>query len=89
MEANPRPNTAEQALKEEQFKPQYSLNLLNIVASQPLPAKTRLAAALAFKNFIRNNYVVRTPLPHTNGAADSQTYQLSTGRGRKLQAPRR
>jgi len=51
--------TAETALKVEQAKPQYSLSLLNIVASEPLPAKTRLAAALAFKNFIRNNYVVR------------------------------
>ncbi|PKS05337.1 hypothetical protein jhhlp_008711 [Lomentospora prolificans] len=48
---------AETALKAEQAKPQYSLSLLNIVASDPLPAKTRLAAALAFKNFIRNNYV--------------------------------
>lgn len=48
---------AETALKAEQAKPQYSLNLLNIVASDPLPAKTRLSAALAFKNFIRNNYV--------------------------------
>lgn len=50
---------AETALKAEQTKPQYSLALLNIVASETLPAKTRLAAALAFKNFIRNNYVVR------------------------------
>lgn len=52
-------NAAETALKAEQTKPQYSLTLLNIVASDALPAKTRLAAALAFKNFIRNNYVVR------------------------------
>ena len=51
--------TAESALKAEQTKSQYSLSLLNIVASDALPAKTRLAAALAFKNFIRNNYVVR------------------------------
>nr|XP_036579148.1 chromosome segregation protein [Colletotrichum truncatum]KAF6786634.1 chromosome segregation protein [Colletotrichum truncatum] len=48
---------AENALKAEQTKPQYSLHLLNIVASEPLPLKTRLAAALAFKNFIRSNYV--------------------------------
>ncbi|GJC93389.1 cse1 [Colletotrichum higginsianum] len=48
---------AEQALKIEQGKPQYSLSLLNIVASEPLPLKTRLAAALAFKNFIRSNWV--------------------------------
>jgi len=31
--------------------------LLNIVASEPLPLKTRLAAALAFKNFIRTHWV--------------------------------
>ncbi|EXF81042.1 hypothetical protein COL5a_000415 [Colletotrichum fioriniae] len=48
---------AEQALKAEAAKPQYSLNLLNIVASDSLPLKTRLAAALAFKNFIRSNWV--------------------------------
>ena len=54
---------AETALKAEQAKPQYSLALLNIVASEALPAKTRLAAALAFKNFIRGNYVVRWRSP--------------------------
>ncbi|KAL2760471.1 hypothetical protein ACRALDRAFT_1073692 [Sodiomyces alcalophilus JCM 7366] len=48
---------AESALKQEQAKPQYSIQLLNIVASESLPTKTRLAASLAFKNFIRNNYV--------------------------------
>ncbi|KAL1884176.1 hypothetical protein VTK73DRAFT_5312 [Phialemonium thermophilum] len=48
---------AENALRQEEKKPGYSLALLNIVASDPLPAKTRLAAALAFKNFIRLNYV--------------------------------
>ena len=59
--------TAETALKAEQAKPQYSLALLNIVASEALPLKSRLAAALAFKNFIRNNYVVRQgySAPHT------------------------
>lgn len=31
--------------------------MLNIVASEPLPLKTRLAASLAFKNFIRLNWV--------------------------------
>ncbi|CRK34480.1 hypothetical protein BN1708_019493, partial [Verticillium longisporum] len=51
------PPTAESALKQEQVKPQYSIQLLNIVASEALPPKTRLAASLAFKNFIRNNYV--------------------------------
>ncbi|KAF5593677.1 importin-alpha export receptor [Fusarium subglutinans] len=48
---------AETALKQEATKPQYSLSLLNIVNSGTLPPKTRLAAALAFKNFIRTNYV--------------------------------
>jgi exportin-2 (importin alpha re-exporter) len=54
-----KPNiTAEAALKQEAAKPQYSLALLNIVNSDSLPSNTRLAAALAFKNFIRTNYVV-------------------------------
>ncbi|ODA84018.1 hypothetical protein RJ55_02536 [Drechmeria coniospora] len=48
---------AEAALKQEASKPQYSLNLLNIVNSDSLPPNTRLSAALAFKNFIRSNYV--------------------------------
>ncbi|KFA63232.1 hypothetical protein S40285_04932 [Stachybotrys chlorohalonatus IBT 40285] len=48
---------AESALKEEAVKPQYSLALLNIVNSASLPTSTRLAAALAFKNFLRSNYV--------------------------------
>ncbi|KAK0392378.1 hypothetical protein NLU13_1873 [Sarocladium strictum] len=48
---------AETALKQESTKPQYSLTLLNIVASDSIPQNTRLSAALAFKNFIRTNYV--------------------------------
>ncbi|KAL2015956.1 hypothetical protein VTK56DRAFT_4512 [Thermocarpiscus australiensis] len=48
---------AENALKEEAKKPRYSLSLLNIVSAPAQPIKTRLAAALAFKNFIRHNYV--------------------------------
>ncbi|KAG8412925.1 importin-alpha export receptor [Metarhizium acridum] len=48
---------AENALKQEAAKPQYSLTLLNIVNSDSLPSNTRLAASLAFKNFIRSNYV--------------------------------
>lgn len=60
LETNKQPSpTAETALKQEATKPQYSLSLLNIVNSDTLPPKTRLAAALAFKNFIRTNYVVR------------------------------
>lgn len=65
-------HTAESALKLEEKKPQYSLQLLKIVASDTFPHKIRLSAALAFKNFIRHNYVVsprisnpfpRLPLP--------------------------
>ena len=52
---------AENALKQEASKPQYSLALLNIVSSDTLAATARLSAALAFKNFIRSNYVVRDP----------------------------
>ncbi|RYP63208.1 hypothetical protein DL771_009382 [Monosporascus sp. 5C6A] len=48
---------AEAALKLEEQKPQYSLQLLKIVATDSLQPKIRLAAALAFKNFIRHNYV--------------------------------
>lgn len=49
---------AENALKQEEKKPQYSLQLLKIVAEQSIPVQTRLAASLAFKNFVRLNYVV-------------------------------
>ena len=52
-------HAAENALKEEAKKPKYSLSLLSIVSAGAQPLKTRLAAALAFKNFIRHNYVVR------------------------------
>lgn len=48
---------AERTLKEEQKKPQFSLQLLQIVHEASLPLKTRLAAALYFKNFIRFSYV--------------------------------
>ncbi|KAJ4302229.1 importin-alpha export receptor [Collariella sp. IMI 366227] len=48
---------AENLLKAESKKPEYSLSLLQIVNAPSLHLKTRLAAALAFKNFIRHNYV--------------------------------
>ncbi|KAL2261541.1 hypothetical protein VTK26DRAFT_3939 [Humicola hyalothermophila] len=48
---------AENSLKEESRKPRYSLSLLHIVSDGGRPLKIRLAAALAFKNFIRLNYV--------------------------------
>ncbi|CAN8095921.1 unnamed protein product [Discula destructiva] len=44
---------AEHALKQEEKKPQYSLALLKIVAEASLAPNNRLAAALAFKNFVR------------------------------------
>ncbi|KAI0379999.1 Cse1-domain-containing protein [Hypomontagnella monticulosa] len=48
---------AEAALKLEEKKPQFSLQLLKIVATENLEPKIRLAGALCFKNFIRLNYV--------------------------------
>ncbi|KAI5924131.1 chromosome segregation protein [Camillea tinctor] len=48
---------AETALKVEEKKPQFSLSLLKIVATESLEPKIRLAGALCFKNFIRHNYV--------------------------------
>ncbi|POS76247.1 importin alpha re-exporter [Diaporthe helianthi] len=48
---------AESLLKQEESKPQYSLQLLKIVAGANFATTTRLAAALAFKNYVRLNYV--------------------------------
>ncbi|KAI0012782.1 CAS/CSE protein [Xylariaceae sp. FL0662B] len=48
---------AEIALKVEEKKPQFSLQLLKIVATETLEPKIRLSGALCFKNFIRHNYV--------------------------------
>lgn len=53
---------AESLLKQEESKPQYSLQLLKIVAGSNFAVTTRLAAALAFKNYVRLNYVVRFSL---------------------------
>lgn len=50
--------TAENALKLEEKKPQFSLQLLKIVATESFEPKIRLSSALCFKNFIRHNYVV-------------------------------
>lgn len=44
-------------MKLEEKKPQFSIRLLQIVANNAMPLKTRLAGALCFKNFIRHNYV--------------------------------
>jgi exportin-2 (importin alpha re-exporter) len=48
---------AEAAIQQEQPKPNFSLSLLHIVASDSSPQNTRLAAALYFKNFIKRNWV--------------------------------
>ncbi|KAI1377309.1 putative mportin-alpha export receptor [Hypoxylon crocopeplum] len=48
---------AAQLLKQEEEQPHFTLHLLKIVATENLELKTRLAAALCFKNFIRHNYV--------------------------------
>lgn len=47
---------AEEALKQEEVKPNFSLSLLHIVASNSAPPTTRLSSALAFKNFIKRNW---------------------------------
>lgn len=67
--ADQRPtNPAEAALKQEATKPQYSLTLLTIVSSDSFPVNARLSAALAFKNFIRLNYVVSFDAMRCNSA---------------------
>ncbi|KAI1117325.1 CAS/CSE protein [Nemania sp. NC0429] len=48
---------AEALLKAEEKKPQFSLTLLKIVATESFEPKIRLSGALCFKNFIRHNYV--------------------------------
>ncbi|KJX96984.1 chromosome segregation protein Cse1 [Zymoseptoria brevis] len=54
---DPRHNRqAEQALKESETKPGFSLSLLQIVAADTFPLNTRLASALFFKNFVRRNW---------------------------------
>ncbi|KAK1149856.1 importin-alpha export receptor [Aspergillus melleus] len=47
---------AELALRQEEKKPGYSLQLLQITASAAYPYNTRLASALCFKNFIKWNW---------------------------------
>ncbi|KZM24630.1 protein export from nucleus [Ascochyta rabiei] len=55
---DPRQNKqAEQAITHEQAKPNFSLSLLHIVATDSAPATIRLASALYFKNFIKRNWV--------------------------------
>ncbi|DAA76648.1 TPA_exp: Uncharacterized protein A8136_7325 [Trichophyton benhamiae CBS 112371] len=47
---------AEAALKQEEAKPGFSLQLLHITASETFAYNTRLASALCFKNFIKRNW---------------------------------
>lgn len=78
------PSPAEAALKLEETKPNYSLLLLQIVASNDLPINTRLSSALYFKNFIRFNYVV---CAHWASMAFlSNIAHRVIGRGAELQA---
>lgn len=49
--------TAELALRQEEKKQGYSLQLLRITATASYPYNTRLASALYFKNFIKRNWV--------------------------------
>ncbi|KAJ5092372.1 hypothetical protein NUU61_007242 [Penicillium alfredii] len=54
---DPRRNKeAETALRQEEQKPGFSLQLLHITASESTPYNTRLASALCFKNFIKRNW---------------------------------
>lgn len=48
--------SAETALRQEEQKPGFSLQLLQITASQSYPYNIRLASALCFKNFIKRNW---------------------------------
>lgn len=47
---------AEATLRQEEQKPGFSLQLLQITASTSYPYNTRLASALCFKNFIKRNW---------------------------------
>lgn len=47
---------AELALRQEEKKPGFSLQLLQITASATYPYTTRLASSLCFKNFIKRNW---------------------------------
>ncbi|KAJ5475856.1 CAS/CSEC-terminal [Penicillium sp. IBT 31633x] len=54
---DPRQNkAAEITLRQEEKKPGFSLQLLQITASETTPYNTRLASALCFKNFIKRNW---------------------------------
>lgn len=48
--------SAEAALRQEEQKPGFSLQLLQITATDSFPYNIRLASALCFKNFIKRNW---------------------------------
>jgi len=50
-------SAAEAAIAEEQRKPNFSLTLLHLVASDAAPPTVRLSSALYFKNFVKRNWV--------------------------------
>lgn len=52
---------AELAILQEEKKPNFSLSLLQIVASDTFGSTARLASALYFKNYIKRNWTVSTP----------------------------
>ena len=53
---------AELAILQEEKKPNFSLSLLQIVASETFSGTARLASALYFKNYIKRNWTVSMPL---------------------------
>lgn len=59
-EARAKENAAELAIQREGHKPNFSLALLQIVASQSISSTIRLAGALYFKNHIKRNWIVST-----------------------------
>lgn len=51
---------AELAILQEEKKPNFSLSLLQIVASDEFSGTARLASALYFKNYVKRNWTVST-----------------------------
>ena len=51
-------SVAELAIRQEERKPNFSLSLLQIVATEEYGGTARLASALYFKNYIRRNWTV-------------------------------
>jgi exportin-2 (importin alpha re-exporter) len=52
---------AEEALRQREAQPGFSILLLHVVASPDLDQALRLAAALYFKNFIKRSWTVCGP----------------------------